>query len=40
LKACHRLADFSDVKKDQDFKDHKKDTMIEIIDILEDPGAI
>lgn len=40
LKACYRMADFTDSKKEQDFKDFKKDTLIEIIDILEDPGAI
>lgn len=34
------MADFTDSKKEQDFKDFKKDTLIEIIDILEDPGAI
>lgn len=38
LKACHRLADFSDVKKDAEFKEHKKEAMIDLIDILEDVG--
>ena len=39
LKACYRMADFSDSKKDQEFKDQKKDALIEVIDILEDPAA-
>jgi hypothetical protein len=37
VKACYKLADFSDLKKDQEFKDQKKETLIEIIDILDDP---
>jgi len=40
LRACYRMADFTDSKKDQEFKDQKKETLIEVIDILEDPGAI
>lgn len=33
------MADFTDNKKDLEFKDQKKDTLIEVIDILEDPAA-
>ena len=36
LRACHKLADFSDSKKDTEFKERKKETMIDLIDILED----
>lgn len=39
VKACHKLADFTDAKKDQDLKDQKKDTLIEVIDILDDSAA-
>jgi hypothetical protein len=39
LKACYKLADFSEAKKDQEFKDQKKDTLIDLIDILDDPVA-
>ncbi len=39
LKACYKLADFSDSKKDQEFKDQKKDTLIDVIDVLDDPAA-
>lgn len=39
LKACYQLADFSDSKKDQEFKEHKKETLIDVIDILDDPVA-
>lgn len=40
LKACYKHADFSDAKKDVEFKDQKKETLIELIDILDDPGSI
>lgn len=36
LRACYRLADFSDSKKDLEFKEHKKECMIELIDTLDD----
>lgn len=36
LKACHKLADFTDSKADTDWKEQKKETLIEIIDILDD----
>ena len=39
LKGCYRLADFSETKNDLDFKEQKKDALIELIDILDDPAA-
>ena len=36
LKACHTIADFSDSKKDLELKDNKKETLIEIIDLLDE----
>jgi Protein phosphatase 2A regulatory B subunit (B56 family) len=36
LRACYKLADFSDSKKDTEFKDQKKEAMIDLIDILDD----
>lgn len=36
LRACYKLADFSDSKKDTEFKDHKKEAMIDLIDTLDD----
>lgn len=36
LRACYRLADFSDSKKDLEFKEQKKECMIELIDSLDD----
>lgn len=36
LKACYKHADFSDSKKDLEFKEQKKETMIDLIDILDD----
>jgi serine/threonine-protein phosphatase 2A regulatory subunit B' len=36
LKACHRFADFSEAKKDAEFKEQKKEQMIDLIDILDD----
>lgn len=36
LKACHKHADFSDSKKDLEFKEQKKETLIDLIDILDD----
>ena len=36
LRACYRSADFSDQKKDLEFKEQKKETMIDLIDTLED----
>ena len=40
LKACHKIADFSDSKKDQDLKEQKKECLIEIIDVLDESDAI
>ena len=40
LKACHKIADFSDSKKDQDLKEQKKECLIEIIDVLDETDAI
>ena len=39
LKACHKIADFSDPKKDTDLKEAKKECLIEIIDVLDEPEA-
>ena len=39
LKACWKHADFTDSKKDLEFKDQKKETLIEIIDILDESVA-
>ena len=39
LKACHTIADFSDAKKDVELKENKKETLIEIIDLLDDQEA-
>ena len=39
LKACHKIADFSDAKKDVDLKEAKKECLIEIIDVLDEPEA-
>ena len=39
LKACHTIADFSDSKKDLELKDNKKETLIEIIDLLDEQEA-
>ena len=36
LKACHTIADFTDSKKDLELKDNKKETLIEIIDLLDE----
>lgn len=36
LKACSRQADFSDAKKDPEYKDQKKEALIDLIDILDD----
>lgn len=36
LRVCYRAADFSDSKKDLEFKDQKKETMIDLIDTLDD----
>jgi hypothetical protein len=36
LRACYRAADFSDTKKDTEYKEQKKETMIDLIDILDD----
>ncbi len=36
LRACYKLADFSDSKKDTDFKEQKKECMIDLIDTLDD----
>ena len=39
LKACHTIADFSDSKKEVDLKEIKKETLIEIIDLLDEQDA-
>ena len=39
LKACHKIADFSDPKKDVELKDAKKECLIEIIDVLDEAEA-
>ena len=39
LKACHKIADFSDAKKDVELKEAKKECLIEIIDVLDEPEA-
>lgn len=39
LKACHKTADFSDAKKDIELKEAKKECLIEIIDVLDEPEA-
>jgi hypothetical protein len=36
LKACYKTADFSDNKKDMEYKEQKKETLIEIIDVLDE----
>jgi hypothetical protein len=36
IRACYKAADFSDSKKDLEFKEQKKETMIDLIDSLED----
>ena len=33
------MADFSDAKKDMEFKDAKKECLIELIDVLEESDA-
>jgi serine/threonine-protein phosphatase 2A regulatory subunit B' len=38
LRACYKLADFSDSKKDTEFKEQKKECMIDLIDTLDDPN--
>ena len=39
LKACHKIADFSEAKKDLELKEAKKECLIEIIDVLDEPEA-
>ena len=39
LKACHKIADFSDAKKDIELKEQKKECLVEIIDVLDEPEA-
>ena len=36
VRACYKLADFSDSKKDTEFKDQKKEALIDLIDTLDD----
>jgi hypothetical protein len=36
IRACYKAADFSDSKKDLEYKEWKKETMIDLIDMLED----
>lgn len=36
LRTCYKLADFSDSKKDIEFKEQKKECMIDLIDTLDD----
>ena len=38
LRACYKLADFSDSKKDTEFKEQKKECMIDLIDTIDDPN--
>lgn len=40
LKYCYKIADFSESKKDTELKEKKKETMIEIIDALDDSEAV
>lgn len=40
LKAIYKHADFTDSKKDLEYKDQKKETLIEIIDILDEPVSV
>lgn len=40
MKVCHKCADFSDNKKELEFKEQKKEILIELIDILDDPASI
>jgi len=39
LRACYKLADFSDSKKDSEFKEQKKECMIDLIDTLDDANV-
>ena len=39
LKACHKIADFSDPKKDVELKEAKKECLMEIIDVLDEADA-
>ena len=39
LKACHRIANFQDSKKDVELKEAKKECLVEIIDVLDEPEA-
>lgn len=40
LKALYEIADFSDQKKDIDFKENKKECLIEVIDVIDDNEAV
>jgi len=39
LRACFDIADFTDAKKDSEFKENKKECLIELIDILDENEA-
>lgn len=39
LRACYKLADFTDSKKDSEFKEQKKECMIDLIDTLDDANV-
>jgi hypothetical protein len=39
LRACHTIADFSEVKKDAELKEDKKECLIEVIDLLDEQEA-
>ena len=39
MRACHRIADFSDAKKDTELKEQKRECLIELIDLLDLPEA-
>ena len=40
LRACHKIADFDEPTKDTELKDAKKECLIEIIDVLDEPEAV
>ena len=40
LKALYEIADFSDPKKDIDFKENKKECLIDVIGFIDDNEAV
>ena len=40
MKACHQIANFSDSKKDTELKEQKRECLIELIDVLDEPEAV